>query len=50
MSQELHGEIMRFQVTARCPHCDEETDVLQDELDGGYCQCQHCDESFNISL
>lgn len=44
------GEITRFDVLARCPHCENETRVTQDELRGESVQCQHCDEEFEIYL
>ncbi len=44
------GEITRFDVLARCPHCENETSVTQDELRGESVSCQHCDEEFEIYL
>lgn len=44
------GEITRFDVQARCPHCENDTTVFQDELKDGEANCQHCDEVFEIRL
>lgn len=44
------GEISRFEVTARCPHCENDTEVSQDELSCRRVQCQHCDEEFRVYL
>ena len=44
------GEIVRFDVTARCPYCDNETSVTQDEARFRVVQCQHCDNEFKIVL
>lgn len=44
------GEITRFDVTACCPHCDNDTEVTQSELGGRRVQCQHCDEEFRVYL
>lgn len=44
------GEIVKFDVIARCPHCDNETMVIQSELRNRVAQCQHCDEDFKIYL
>lgn len=45
-----NGEITRFDVLSRCPHCDNETKVTQDELRNESVSCQHCDEEFEIYL
>lgn len=44
------GEIKRFDVTARCPQCENETSVSQDEVRALAVQCQHCNEEFRIYL
>ena len=44
------GEISRFDVTARCPHCDNDTEVSQSELNSRRVQCQHCEEEFRVFL
>ncbi len=44
------GEIVRFDVVAKCPCCRNETGVTQDELSSETVQCQHCDEYFSIYL
>jgi transcription elongation factor Elf1 len=49
-SSKLVGEITRFDVTARCPHCENDTSVSQDEARRLHVQCQHCDEEFQIYL
>jgi predicted Zn finger-like uncharacterized protein len=46
----LNGEIVNFLVTAKCPHCTEETAVTKDELGNKEVDCQHCDKSFLIDL
>jgi len=43
-----HGEIVKFDVAARCPYCDEETEVCSDEFTYSEAKCQHCDKSFKI--
>jgi transcription elongation factor Elf1 len=45
-----YGEIYKFEVTATCPHCAEQTDVTQSEMRSKEVQCQHCDESFQVVL
>lgn len=45
-----YGEIDRFDVTATCPHCTEETVVHQGELKNAEVTCQHCDKIFTIIL
>ncbi len=44
------GEITRFEVTARCPHCEEDTSITQSEMNALLAQCQHCDEEFRLYL
>lgn len=44
------GEIKKFEVTAECPYCSEETEVTQDDVSTRTTVCQHCDESFRIVL
>ncbi len=49
-SKKPAGEITRFDVTARCPHCENDTSISQDEARRLHVQCQHCDEEFQIYL
>lgn len=44
------GEITRFDVKAKCPHCENDTPVFQSELIHGEVGCIHCDEVFEIRL
>lgn len=44
----MEGEIRSFDVRANCPHCDEETEVNEDEFRRGSVECQHCEEDFDI--
>jgi len=46
----MHGEITQFYALAKCPNCDEETEVYQYELRNEIACCQHCDEEFEILL
>tara|TARA_Y100000310_G_C20010377_1_gene502669 strand:+ start:221 stop:370 length:150 start_codon:yes stop_codon:yes gene_type:complete len=45
-----YGEIKRFDVTADCPHCGEETDVTREEANDGVVTCQHCDKPYKIIM
>ena len=47
---QLLGEVKQFDVTAKCPHCENETSVSQYEIRSLTVQCQHCDEEFRIYL
>ena len=42
------GKITHFYVIARCPHCDEDTEVREDEYQNDLAVCQHCDEEFEL--
>ncbi|NOU50236.1 hypothetical protein HG263_06725 [Pseudoalteromonas sp. JBTF-M23] len=42
------AEVTKFDVEARCPHCDEDSSVYEDEYKAGYVTCQHCDEEFEV--
>jgi len=44
-----YGEIVKFEVTARCPYCDEETEVSEIELVVQEVCCQHCDSAFRVT-
>ena len=44
------GEITRFNVLARCPSCENETTVTQDELSHESVSCEHCGKEFEIYL
>lgn len=45
-----YGEIVSFAVSASCPHCTEYTDLTQDELSSGNCECMHCKKEFKVVL
>lgn len=45
-----YGEIKRFEVTADCPYCAEETNITRYEASDGVVDCQHCEKSFKIIL
>lgn len=42
------GKITHFYVIARCPHCEEGTEVYEDEYESGFVDCQHCNEEFEL--
>lgn len=44
------GDITSFRVLARCPHCENETDVTKSELSMESVQCEHCCYEFDINL
>lgn len=44
------GEITRFHVLARCPHCENEASVTQSDLSLEIVQCEHCGYEFGINL
>ncbi|MCU8058079.1 hypothetical protein L5L78_17570 [Shewanella sp. SM34] len=44
------GEIVSFEVQAKCPHCHENTEVFRRELIEKVIVCQHCDEQFLVEL
>jgi len=45
-----YGEIVSFSVSASCPHCTEYTDLTQDELSSGNCECMHCNKQFKVVI
>ena len=44
------GEITYFNVKAKCPHCEQDTQVFQSELIEGEVGCIHCDEVFELEI
>ncbi|WP_368484755.1 hypothetical protein ABZP26_08295 [Pseudoalteromonas sp. SD03] len=46
----MQGKITTFYVLAKCPNCEEETEVHQSELRAEVACCQHCAEEFEIAL
>ncbi|GEM_PF-3350396 len=42
------GEITTFNVIAKCPICENDTQIDQHEMRCEEAQCQHCDEVFEI--
>jgi transposase-like protein len=44
------GKITNFEVTAQCPHCDNETKIIQSELKNCEADCQHCNKLFTVEL
>ena len=44
------GAITRFDVLARCPHCENETYVEEEELHHESVSCEHCGYEFGIRL
>lgn len=45
-----YGEIVCFAVSVSCPHCTENTDLTQEELAQGECDCMHCKKPFKVIL
>ena len=44
------GEITDFKVTAKCPHCENETSVTESEIKYESVECQHCHKYFTVQL